>query len=173
MKLADIRAKTAYNPNALPSQKQAARDWLRGMHMQYPVALTLTLKQHLTEQTAAGNYTRKVTKADCEKAAERFTKKLNRAVFGNAAERYGKKLNYLVVIEGERSCKNLHLHLAIGNLPAHVKFNAISELVNEARKHVQHLDEQYKVDIADSGWFEYMTKELGAKDTDNVLWHLA
>ena len=30
----------------------------------------------------------------------------------------------------------------------------------------------HKVDIADSGWFEYITKEVGAKDTDNVLWTL-
>ena len=173
MNIADIRAKTAYNPNALPTQKQATRDWLRGMHTQYPIALTLTLKQQVVERTATGNFTRKLTKDDCIKAAERFVMKLNRAVFRGAAERHGKKLNYLVVIEGERSYKNLHLHIAIGNLPAHVKFNTINELVGEARKHVQQLDEQYKVDIADSGWFEYMTKELGAKDTDNVLWHLA
>ncbi len=41
-----------------------------------------------------------------------------------------------------------------------------------AKVRVQELDEQHKVDIVDSGWMEYLTKELGMKDTDNVLWNL-
>jgi len=38
---------------------------------------------------------------------------------------------------------------------------------------VGEVDEQHKVDIVDSGWVEYLTKELGMKDTDNILWDLA
>jgi hypothetical protein len=37
---------------------------------------------------------------------------------------------------------------------------------------VEHVDEQHKTDLADSGWMEYICKELGRKDTDNVLWSL-
>jgi len=46
-------------------------------------------------------------------------------------------------------------------------------LVRNAKLKVAELDEQHKVDIVDSGWMEYLTKELGMKDTDNVLWDLA
>ena len=46
-------------------------------------------------------------------------------------------------------------------------------LVRNAKLKVAELDEQHKVDVVDSGWMEYLTKELGMKDTDNVLWDLA
>ena len=84
-----------------------------------------------------------------------------------------KGLKYLVVVEGERTGKNLHLHMAIGDLPSYVKWNEVDGLVRNAKLKVAELDEQHKVDIVDSGWMEYLTKELGMKDTDNVLWDLA
>jgi hypothetical protein len=63
--------------------------------------------------------------------------------------------------------------MAIGNLPSYVKWNEFDGLVCNAKQRVEELDKQHKVDIVDSGWMEYMTKELGMKDTDNVLWDLA
>jgi hypothetical protein len=63
--------------------------------------------------------------------------------------------------------------MAIGNLPKHVRFNEFDGLVKKAKIHVEEIDAQHKVDIADSGWMEYITKELGTKDTENVLWNLA
>ena len=78
-----------------------------------------------------------------------------------------------MVIEGERTGKNLHLHIAIGNVPDYVKWSDLDKLVRNAKLRVEELDEQHKVDIVDSGWMEYLTKELGMKDTDNVLWDLA
>jgi hypothetical protein len=38
---------------------------------------------------------------------------------------------------------------------------------------VRELDIQHDVQIMDSGWTDYITKELGPRDSDNVLWHLA
>ena len=38
---------------------------------------------------------------------------------------------------------------------------------------VENIDEQHKVALADSGWMQYITKECGKHDTDNVLWQLA
>lgn len=174
MKLQEIRIRTAYNPNALPWQKAATRTWLSGMSKEFPLALTLTLKQTIVETTDRGTYKRKLTRTDCERIAKRFTQKLNRQVFGKRnADKYGYTLKYLPVVEGERSSKNLHLHFAIGGLPSHVKFNQFDTLVTNAKLHVEHIDAEHKVDITDSGWMEYITKELGTKDTDNVLWHLA
>ena len=174
MKLQDIRTRTAYNPLALPTQKAATRTWLSGMSKDYPLALTLTLKQTIVETSARGSYKRKLTRADCERIAKRFIQKLNREAFGKrGAEKYGYSLMYLVVVEGERSNKNLHLHFAIGGLPSHVKFNEFDKLVTSAKSCVDYIDTEHMVKLADSGWIEYITKEIGSKDTDNVLWTLA
>ena len=173
MNLQDIRNRTCYDPGAAPTQKAATRAWLHSLFADYPVALTLTLKQSFDVVTAIGCHKRQLARDDCDRIAKRFIQKLNRQVFGHSAERHGKELKYLVVVEGDRSSKNLHLHLAIGAIPKHVKFNKIANLVEQAKAQVTEIDEQYKVDITDSGWMEYISKELGAKDTDNVLWQLA
>lgn len=172
MKLEEIRRRTAYNPNALPTVKAATRTWVCGMTNDFPLALTLTLKQTIVEETPKGTVRRAITKQDCERITQRFQQKLNFVVFGHAAKRHGKTLKYLPVVEGERSGKNLHLHFAIGNLPKHVKLNQFDALVCQAKKYVEHVDEQHKVDIADRGWLEYITKETATKHSDNVLWTL-
>jgi len=172
MLLQQIRQKLAYNPNAVPSQKQATRTWLNSLNKQYPLALTLTLKQYVEVKNAKGVYFKQIDKEDVKQIATHFTHKLNKQVFGSSAKRYGKGLKYLVVVEGERTHKNLHLHMAIGDLPTYVKWNEIDGLVRNAKLSVEGLDEQHKVDIVDSGWIEYITKELGMRDTDNVLWDL-
>lgn len=173
MKLSEIRQRVAYEPKALPIQKEAARTWLGGIAKSYPVALTLTLKQVIKEITPKGIYYRQLTKADCEKAAARFIGKLNEEAFGkNAVRRHGKGLKYIVVIEGERTGKNLHLHISIGGFSTDYRFNQLDRHIKQAKAHVQNLGEQYSVDLCDSGWVEYMCKELGRKDTDNVLWTL-
>ena len=173
MKLQEIRTRTAYNPLAVPTQKAATRTWLRGMSKDFPLALTLTLKQTIVETTDRGTYKRKLTRIDCERIAKRFTQKLNREVFGKrGADKFGHSLKYLPVVEGERSNKNLHLHFAIGGLPSHVKLNQLDALVINAKLNVENIDTEHMVDTADSGWIEYITKEVGTKDTDNVLWAL-
>ena len=174
MKLQDIRTRTAYNPLALPTQKAATRTWLSGMSKDFPLALTLTLKQTIVETTERGTYKRKLTRIDCERIAKRFMQKLDRQIFGKRkAGRVGYTLKYLPVVEGERSNKNLHLHFAIGGWPSHIMLNQFDRLVTNAKLNVEYIDAEHKVDITDSGWFEYITKELGTKDTDNVLWTLA
>lgn len=171
MKLDEIRRRTAYDPNAKPTVKEATRTWAQSVSADYPLALTLTLKQTISEETPKGTVRRSLTRQDCERIASRFQQKLNRAVFGKrASEKYGKTLKYIPVIEGEQSGKRLHLHFAIGGLPSFLKPADFESLVCEAKLHLQHVDEQHKVDIADSGWAEYITKETGTKHSDNVLW---
>jgi len=114
MNLQQIRQKTAYCPTAIPTQKQATRTWLNSLHKQYPLALTLTLKQSNLIKNANGVYIQKLDKDEVRRIARHFTQKLNQQVFGSSAKRYGKGLKYLVVVEGERTGKNLHLHMAIG-----------------------------------------------------------
>lgn len=174
MKLAEIRQKLAYNPNAQPTAKHSSRTFLTSLSTQYPLALTLTVKQYIEVKNANGVFYQKIDKEEVRRIAKHFTHKLNKQVFGSSAKRFGKGLKYLVVVEGERTHKQLHLHMAIGDLPSYVKWNEVDTLVRNAKLSVKELDEQHKVEIAgDSGWMEYITKELGKKDTDNVLWDLA
>jgi hypothetical protein len=169
MKLQQIRERIAYNANSL-TPKSATRNWLRTKR--YSVALTLTLKQAITVQTSTYSYKRKLQRKDCDLIATRFKQVLNKLIFGNAAKRYKKSLSYFVVVEGELSSKNLHLHLAIGDLPKHIKFNEIDSLVTEAKKHICELNEQHIVKVCDSDWINYITKEISYNNTDNVLWQL-
>jgi len=174
MNLDEIRARTAYEPHARPTLKAATRLWLCSRSNEFPIALTLTLTQTLVVITNHGTYKRKLESTDCEKIAKRFIQKLNRQVFGKrAADKYGHTLKYLTVVEGERSNKHLHLHLAVGNFPKHIKFNQVRNLIEKAKLNVEHVDFEYEVDIADSGWLEYIMKEVGTKDTYNVLCSLA
>jgi hypothetical protein len=171
--LAQIHQKIAFNQNALPTVKQETRDWLRGLHQDYPVALTLTLKQVIEIKSDKGTYYKKIDKEECRQIAKRFTHKLNQQIYGSSAKRYGKGLKYLIVVEGERSCKNLHLHMAIGEIPSHIKWSEIKGLVDNAKAKVVDIDKESDIAIADSGWMDYLTKELGRADTDNILWDLA
>ena len=173
MDLQTIRNRIAYESNARPSVKSAAQIWLGSISSNYPIALTLTLKQQLAYTSPKGSVRKRISRDDCEKIAERFIRKLNQQVYGHAARRYGKGLKYIVVVEGERTSKNLHLHMAIGDVPSHVRLNEMEKLVSQAKLHVDHIDTQHKLDIADSGWMTYITKECGRHDTDNVLWHLS
>ena len=99
MKLKEIRTRTAYDPNAQPTQKAAVRAWLGGMSREFPLALTLTLKQTIVEKNYKGTYKRKLTRIDCEHIAKRFTQKLDREIFGKRkAGREGHTLKYLTVV---------------------------------------------------------------------------
>lgn len=174
MKLEEIRRQLGYPQTGVQTVKSATRCWLAGMACDYPLALTLTLKQTVTEVTPVGTRRRALTEADCQRVAQRFQQKLNRVVFGkHAAERHGKTLRYIPVLEGRASGKRLHLHFAIGGLPQHIRFNRFDGLVREAKQQVSQLDTQHRVDITDSGWMEYISKETGSEHSDNVLWDRA
>lgn len=173
MNLYQIRQRVAYDPNAKQRCKDALRTWLLSQMQDFQFAATLTIKQTLTVKNANGVYKRKLRREDCNAIAKRFTQKLNREVFGNAARRYGKGLRYIVTVEGCKGDKNLHLHMAIGNYPKSYLPMQFTGMVKNAAQSVSELDEQLSVAVMDSGWMEYITKELNANSTDNVLWELA
>jgi hypothetical protein len=173
MDIYEIRKRTAYDPNAAPTQKNAVRSWLTTLRGEYQFAVTLTLKQHTELKHDHGVQYKRLVREDCDRVAKRFIQKLNRQAFGKAAERHSKSLRYLVVVEGERTDKQLHLHLAVGGFPKHYLPNQFSTMVTNAVNLVRELDAQHDVQIMDSGWTDYITKELGRRDSDNVLWHLA
>ncbi len=172
MDLYEIRKRNRFAENQQPTVKCSAQIWLNSLASDYQYAATLTVKQSLPVLTDRGQHIRKLKRSDCDAIAHRFKLKLNRQVFGKAAERYQKSVNFLAVVEGERSGKNLHFHVALGNFPKHYRSNEIPALVKNAIIQVRELTHEHDVQIMDSGWMEYITKELGRHDTDNVLWHL-
>ncbi len=173
MRLHEIRKRTAFEENAVVTQKSATRAWLTGLRTEFQFAVTLTVKQSIVVKTNRGSHLRKIGRVDFDAIAKRFTQKLNRQAFGKAAERYNKSLRYLAVVEGERTGKNLHLHFAVGNFPSSYLPNQFPTMVKNAVDLVSELDTHHDVQIMDSGWTDYITKELGRRDTDNVLWQLA
>ena len=173
MDIYEIRKRTAYDPSVPQSQKNAVRSWLTGLSFDYQFAVTLTFKQSIPVLTNRGAHIRKLKREHCDAIAKRFTQKLNRQVFGKAAERYNKSLRYIAIVEGQRSAKNLHLHLAIGGLPQSYLPHQFNYMVINAVSRVRELDAEHNVQIMDTGWFDYITKELGRHDTENVLWQLA
>ena len=51
------------------TQKQATRDFLRSLHKQYPIALTLTLKQSYAITNAYGTYIQKLDRDEVRRIA--------------------------------------------------------------------------------------------------------
>jgi len=172
MNLQKIRHKTAYTANAQATYKAETRRFAHSIVQQYPIALTLTLKQKVVIENALGTYKRAINVDDCKATAKRFMQKLNKQVFGNAAKRYNKALNYVCVCEGINSDKHLHLHMRIGTLPQHVKLNQLTQKIETAKALVKQIDEQYDVQIADNGWTDYITKEISKRKTDGIFFDL-
>jgi hypothetical protein len=137
---------------------------------QLAIALTLTLKQSEKIVNPRGISHRKITPDDARRAADHFLKMLDRQVYGHSARRHGKTLPRIVVLQGLKTDKRLHLHMAIGGLPPHVKLTQFRPHMLKAKSLVPLLDDEYDLQVADSGWIDYMDDELAKKDTDTVLW---
>lgn len=172
MKLAQIREKVAYLEQPKNDLKTASRLWTSHA-FKGAVALTLTLKRSFKVVSEKGVYYKKVDRDECHRIAGRFKKKLNQAVYGNAPKRHQKSLRFLIAVEGGAAGLNLHLHLAIGEFPEHVKFNEIEDLIIKAKNKVAEIDREYELEICDTGWNEYALKTIRKNNTDSILWDLA
>ena len=60
--------------------------------------------------------------------------------------------------------------LSLGNFPKDFKLNTLPMLIERAASQCYEVDSQHRETICDSGWIEYITKEVGKKDTDKILW---
>ena len=171
-KLDEIRQRTAYEEQKR-TQKDAVRDYLRSRQADFGFALTLTFKPSTLVVNDKGTYYRKLNKDVVADAAAKFKRRLNNIALGSAAKRHGKSLNYFFVMEGERSSKQLHLHIALGGELKRIGMNGLVKAIEQAAALCEGTGEKIDVQIADSDWLSYMTKEVGKHDTDNVLWELA
>lgn len=172
MKLAQIREKVVYLEQPKNDLQMIGRIWAQSQFVG-TVALTLTLKQSICVVTNNGTYYKRLDRNDCHAIAGRFKKKLNQLIYGNAVKRHQKSLQYLISVEGGSSGMNLHLHMTIGGFPEYVKLIEIENLIIKAKNKIAEVDKEYKADICDSGWAEYIVKEIRKKNTDSILWDLA
>lgn len=170
--IADIRKKLATAENT-ESLKDAVRNYLRSRQQDFQYAVTLTFQPSTKVTTTRGVYSKALDRSDVEKAAAKFKRRLNDIALGSSAKRHGNSLNYFFVVEGERSSKQLHLHLVVGGELRKIQRCEFGLAVKEAAGLCEHIGTEIDVQIADSGWFEYMTKEVHKHDTENVLWELA
>lgn len=146
-------------------------------HLQ--IAVTLTLKQGAKikvprfENDSSDHYAYWVKLNDdvLNSTIKYFTALLTAALYGNASKHKNKaawaRPLVLVAVEGRKSDKRTHLHLAIGNIPE-AKMDTIEDVILAAwkrcdfgykRNEVKPLTNAY-------GWLSYMTKEVGYTDDD-------
>ncbi len=171
MKLFEIREYLIKHELSKPNCKEAAREFLCGMSDQYQIALTLTLNQKWFTMNGLMRVDHYLTKEDIPKIYERFEYKLNRLIWKQKFYRHhSEKLNFLRAWEDGNGKKRIHLHAALGNFPKDFKWNTLPKIVEKASKECFEIDYQHKEDICDSGWMEYITKEVGEDNTDKILW---
>ena len=171
-KINEIRQRTGYAEQK-KTEKDALRDYLLGRKDDFNYAVTLTFNGHVKVANEKGVYYKTLEVGDVARTAAHFKNRLNRLTLGSAAKNFGKSLNYMFVVEGVQSGKHLHLHLAVGGELRKIKSNEFAKTVVDAAADCELLGEQLDVQVMDSGWLQYITKEVDKHDTINVLWELA
>lgn len=142
-------------------------------------AATLTLKQHARIRVRRFENVNDEYFEFCQKLSDdmigstirRFTARLTHILYGNQAKhankRHWAKPLIIVAIEGRRTGKLPHLHVAIGNVPID-KQGCIDRLIKQAWYECDFGNAQVCVKPLTStyGWLDYMTKEMGYTDDD-------
>ena len=153
-----------------PNCRTETRQFLSSLASDYHVALTLTLNQRWFDKCGSMKVIHRLQQDDIPYIYARFQHQLNKLIWKNRYARFDESVKMLKAWEDGHSQKRIHLHAAIGNFPTDFKFNTLSTIVERASKQCFEIDFQHKEDLCDSGWIEYITKEVGKYDTDKILW---
>ncbi len=171
MKLAEIRERVALMEFDKNNCRDAVREMLRPQMKDFEVMLTLTLKQSWHDKNGVMKVKHYLSIEDLPSICERFEHKLNKLVWKSRYTRHkSERLKIIKAWEDGRGTKRKHLHLLIGNLPNHMKFNEFPKLVEDAAKQCYEIDAQYDATLCDTDALDYITKEVGKRNTDNILW---
>ena len=181
-----LEKKGAYNKG----HNQIISNWLaHGCETKFELGLTLMPKKVLykyvpgSKAVKDNKLLRHLNRSELERASIRFIDILNRLVYKQLYKRFNKKLDVVMVIEGAKSAKDLHTHFALTK-PKEIIWNEFARRVRKALEmsgdfeifnptynfHKDRAEEQYryKLDIIDSDWLYYITKELEAKSVHNL-----
>ena len=181
-----LEKKGSYNKG----HNQIISNWLaHGCETKFELCLTLMPKKVLykyvpgSKAVKDNKLLRHLNRSELERASIRFIDILNRLVYKQLYKRFNKKLDVVMVIEGAKSAKDLHTHFALTK-PKEIIWNEFARRVRKALEmsgdfeifnptynfHKDRSEEQYryKLDIIDSDWLYYITKELEAKSVHNL-----
>lgn len=171
MKLTEIREKLDKNGLLKETCRDAARSFIRSNSNQFKVMLTLTLKQSWYDKNGLMKVSHYLTTEDIPVIYSRFEHKLNRLVWKSKYTRHqSERLDILKAWEDGFGTKRIHLHALIGNLPEYLTFNSFACLVKEAVNECYEMDSQYNGTLCDIDAVDYITKEVGKRDTDKIIW---
>ncbi|HQR86486.1 MAG: hypothetical protein B7Y59_03915 [Burkholderiales bacterium 35-55-47] len=153
-----------------PNCRTATRQFLGTLASDYTVALTLTLNQKWFDKCGLMRVEHYLKEEDIPYIYARFQHQLNKLIWKNRYTRFGESVKMLRAWEDKHGTKRKHLHAALGNFPSNFKLNTLPLLVEKASQQCFEIDYQHKEDICDSGWIEYITKEVDKDNTDKILW---
>lgn len=170
MNIFDIREKLKYLGLERSDCKIACREFLPILLDKHQVGITLTLKKSFYSMNGKQKVTFYSRDINSQALWNRFTHKLNKLVWKSTYINHGRQLRQICVEEDGNGTKHRHLHGALGNFPKDFDYRTLPKLVKKASTECFEIDTQFKVDIADSGWVEYITKEVKRRDSDKVLW---
>ena len=151
--------------------REAARHFLGNYRKYCTHAVTLTMKQTAWVRNSQGRSCIKLNEDRAHRTLRHAVNRLNRAFWLNAATRKGQTVLVLPFLEGKRYGNRLHYHLQVGNLPTGTTTEALRQALTEAWNNTEFGDEQMDVQaLTGTHWLNYITKEIGTKDTDCVDW---
>lgn len=171
MRIQEIRAYLDETGLSAENCRDAARAFIKSSGNKYEVMLTLTLKQAWYDKNGKMQVTHYLQEQDIPVIYRRFEHKLNRLVWKSCYSRFqSQQLNMLKAWEDGRGTKRKHLHALIGNFPQGFRYNRLPGLVQDAARQCYEIDRLYDARLCDSDAVDYITKEVGKRDTDKILW---
>ena len=168
--LDQIRAHLKAQELTKPSYRDVVRQYLPQIIDTQQIAITLTLKRSWIVKNGRMNVRIYLTDVSIDNVWRRFLYKLNKLIWKNEFKNKGRKLSAIGCIENGFGTKNHHIHGALGNFPKDFKFNRLPRLVAKASHECFEIDLQHKEKFSDSGWIDYITKEVNKDNSDKVMW---
>ncbi|WP_430227054.1 hypothetical protein [Paraburkholderia tropica] len=132
-------------------------------------AVTLTMKPRREIMTDKGPTIQHLTVIEAKENFRQFVRRLNTIIYKNAAARFGASVYVIPVIEGIATDKLLHYHCMIGNFRDGVNEASIARAIRTAWQQTAFGNTQIDIQpLTSDGWIDYITKELGKGEADNV-----
>ncbi|WP_186123271.1 hypothetical protein [Burkholderia gladioli] len=149
--------------------KRETQEWMRKHASSFTHAVTLTMKQSREVMTTKGLTRQHLTEIEAKENFRLFLRNLSIVVYGKAAKRFGVSVHVIPVIEGLATDKRLHYHCMIGNFRPEYEDAQITSMIHAAWLKTDFGYAEIDVQPLEAdGWINYITKEVGMGDADNV-----
>lgn len=149
--------------------KKSTQEWMLLHALNFTHAVTLTLKPYREVMTCKGLTIQRLTEIEAKENFRQFIRRLNTIVYGNAAKRFGAGVHVIPVIEGFVTGKLLHYHCMMGNFRAGADDALIASAIHATWLQTDFGNMQIDIQpLTADGWIDYITKEVGIGDADNV-----